>query len=101
MALSYDNVVHDPNQKHFALFLPGINEPAVIRYNATEINGKTIYDMYSTRVPAAMRGQGVAAKLVKGAFAIVRQEGAKVIPTCSYIPVYLQRNPDDADVVRE
>lgn len=94
-------VVHEQDQNRFVLSLEGVDEPAVLRYNVMEVDGVTVYDMYSTRVPESMRGQGIAGKLVKSALTTVRENGYKAIPTCPYIPVYLKRNPEDADVIQQ
>lgn len=93
-------VVHEQDQNRFILSLEGIDEPAVLRYRVKEVDGVTVYDMYSTRVPEDMRGQGIAGKLVKSALATVRENGFRAIPTCPYIPVYLKRNPEDVDVIQ-
>lgn len=94
-------VEHREAQNRFVLALEGIDEPAVLRYRVLEIDGATVFDMYSTRVPESMRGRGVAGKLVKFALATVREKRFQAIPTCSYIPVYLRRNPQDNDVIRQ
>lgn len=95
------DVVHEKDQNRFVLSLAGVDEPAILRYNVKEIDGVTVYDMYSTRVPESLRGRGIAGNLVKSALATVRENGYKAIPTCPYIPVYLKRNPGDADVIQQ
>lgn len=50
-------------------------------------------DFHHTYVPDALRGRGVAALLAKAGLAFAKQQGFKVIPSCSYIEVYLQRHP--------
>lgn len=92
-------IVHESENNRFSLALEGLEEPAVLRYYLKEVDGVTVYDMYSTFVPDSMRGQGIAGKLVSFACAFAREKGHKIIPTCPYIPVYLKRHPDDADVV--
>lgn len=47
-----------------------------------------------TGVPAAVGGRGIAAALVKQAFATAREEGWKVRTACSYARVYAERHPE-------
>lgn len=49
-------------------------------------------DIYHTEVPPSLRGQGVAQKLAHAALEWAQEEGFTVIPTCSYIAAYIQRN---------
>ncbi len=52
-----------------------------------------------TETPRALRGHGVASELVKGALALIRADGRKVIAGCSFVVVYLRRHPEYADMV--
>ena len=56
-------------------------------------------DLFSTFVPPAGRGRGVAARLVGVALDDLRAKGEKIIPTCSYLGTYLERHPEDRDLV--
>ena len=47
-----------------------------------------------TFVPPELRGQGHAAALTRAALTHARTAGWQVVPACSYVQVYLQRNPD-------
>lgn len=47
-----------------------------------------------TYVPPDLRGQGHAASLTRAALAHARAAGWQVVPACSYVQVFLQRNPD-------
>jgi uncharacterized protein len=55
--------------------------------------GKQTLDFYRTFVPDELRGRGVAAVLTKAALDFAQQEGYSVIPSCSYVEAYLQKNP--------
>jgi len=55
--------------------------------------GKQTLDFYRTFVPDELRGRGVAAVLTKAALDYAQQEGYSVIPSCSYVEAYLQKNP--------
>lgn len=52
-----------------------------------------------TGVPAAFRGQGVAAMLVERAVADARAAGKSIMPLCSYAAAQFRRHPDWVDVL--
>jgi uncharacterized protein len=52
-----------------------------------------------TETPPALRGRGIASKLVQGALEIIRAEGAKVVAGCSFVVDYLDQHPEYADLV--
>lgn len=51
-----------------------------------------------TGVPTDLRGRGIAGKVVKFMADHARANGYQIVPACPYIPVWLKRNPDYADV---
>jgi len=52
-----------------------------------------------TETPRALRGRGVASELVKGALELIRADGHKVIAGCGFVVDYLDRHPEEADLV--
>jgi len=52
-----------------------------------------------TETPRALRGRGIASELVKGALDMIRADGRKVIAGCGFVVDYLDRHPEDADLV--
>jgi predicted GNAT family acetyltransferase len=52
-----------------------------------------------TETPRALRGRGIASELVKGALELIRLDGKKVIAGCGFVVDYLDRHPEDADLV--
>jgi hypothetical protein len=54
--------------------------------------GKQTLDIYRTFVPNALRGRGVAAVLTQHALEYAEREGYQVIPSCSYVERYIERN---------
>ncbi|KAA0075921.1 GNAT family N-acetyltransferase [Tardiphaga sp. P9-11] len=52
-----------------------------------------------TETPPALRGRGIASELVKGALALIRSDGLKVVAGCSFVVDYLRQHPDYADLV--
>ncbi|EIK52529.1 acetyltransferase [Stutzerimonas stutzeri TS44] len=53
--------------------------------------GKQTLDIYRTFVPDALRGRGIAAVLARHALEFAEQEGYSVIPSCSYVERYIER----------
>jgi len=91
--MAVESIHHDRSNKSFALTLAG--KTAIAEY---ELEGDLMIFTH-TFVPNELRGQGVAAKLVKEALAFARTEKKKVIPQCSYVEVYLKRHPEFADLL--
>jgi len=53
-----------------------------------------------TEVPAALQGQGIGSRLVRGALDAARAQGLKVVPRCSFVSAYLSRHPEFNDLVQ-
>jgi len=47
-----------------------------------------------TYVPTALRGQGIAEKLVRAALAFAQEEKRKVVPECSYVAAFIDRHKE-------
>ncbi|MBR0697410.1 GNAT family N-acetyltransferase [Bradyrhizobium lablabi] len=52
-----------------------------------------------TETPHALRGRGIASKLVKGALDLIRADGQKVVAGCGFVVDYLHKHPEYADLV--
>jgi predicted GNAT family acetyltransferase len=50
-----------------------------------------------TETPRELRGRGIASALVKGALALIRAEGLKVVAGCGFVAAYLKKHPEEAD----
>jgi predicted GNAT family acetyltransferase len=61
------------------------------------VDGKMVFT--HTFVPPELRGRGIAEQLVRAALADARQAGRKVVPACSYVAVFLQRNREYQDLL--
>jgi predicted GNAT family acetyltransferase len=59
--------------------------------------GRLVIDHVET--PIALRGGGVASKVMQGVADQARREGAKVVPICSYAVAWFQRHPEAADLL--
>ena len=62
-------------------------EPGVITFTHTE-------------VPAALWGQGIGSRLIRGALEAARADGLKVVARCSFVSAYLRKHPEFNDMVR-
>lgn len=88
-------VEHDAAGNRFVAKLEG--QEAVLRYRRA---GHTV-EFYSTHVPEAFRGRGIAEQLAKAAFEFAKTERLAVTPTCSYLSgPYLKRHPEYQPLVR-
>jgi len=58
-----------------------------------ERRGATL-DVHHTYTPPALRGSAIAARLTAAAFDYAREQGLKILPTCSYTRVYIERHPE-------
>ena len=52
-----------------------------------------------TFVPNELRGRNVAARLTRTALDDARRQGVKVVPRCSYVAAYIERNKEYADLL--
>ena len=88
------SVEHDLAAHRFTVAASG--GTAVLSYAPA---GADVLELYSTYVPAADRGRGVAAQLVEAAVEYARGHGYRIIPSCWYVAVWLRRHPEHADLV--
>jgi predicted GNAT family acetyltransferase len=87
-------VDHDPTAHRFTAKVS--SGTAVLSYAQA---GPGVLDLYSTYVPSADRGKGVAARLVETAIDYARSENLRIIPSCWYVNVWMQRHPEHADLL--
>jgi uncharacterized protein len=52
-----------------------------------------------TETPRALRGHGIASRLVEGALALIRAEDRKVIAGCGFVVDYLRKHPEYGDMI--
>ena len=69
-----------------------------VSYATYRRQGDTLF-VDHTFSPPALRGRGLAARLVRGMLADVREQGLKVVPQCSFVVDYFERFPDERDVL--
>lgn len=83
-------VRHDQEAGRFSLEAEGMECVADYRLE----KGRMIFT--HTYVPLALRGKGLAGKLIEAGLSHAEREGWKVVPRCSYVGAYLARHPEYA-----
>lgn len=68
---------------------------------ATYVRRGDVLYVTHTYSPPALRGRGVAARLVRDMMADVRSQGLKIVPQCSFVVDYFDRFPDERDVLAD
>ncbi|HEY0099631.1 MAG TPA: GNAT family N-acetyltransferase, partial [Pyrinomonadaceae bacterium] len=53
-----------------------------------------VVELMHTEVPEEFEGQGIGGRLVKGTFELLQAENLRMMPTCQFVAVYLQRHPE-------
>ena len=87
-----NDVIDNAGEQRFELEVDGHTA-----FAAYDRDGDTVVFTH-TVVPAALRGQGVGSRLVKGALSQVRAAGAKVRPLCSFVAGYMAQHPEWNDL---
>ena len=82
------NIFHDREAQRFEAVVDGLRSELDYRLTVGVMN------IMHTGVPHPLRGQGIAAELVRAAFEFARAEGWKVRPVCPYVDVWLRRHPE-------
>jgi uncharacterized protein len=63
-----------------------------------ELEGKRMTFTH-TVVPPELRGRGIAEQLVRAALADARAAGKQVVPACSYVAKFIERNKEYQDLL--
>ena len=93
MPRTTSTVAHNENGRQFEMPVSG--GLAVLRYarSAAQI------DLQHTVVPPEDEGNGHGTALVRAAFDYARGADLKVVPTCPFVKAYLEKHPDQRDIV--
>lgn len=84
-------VTHNEQAGSFEVFIEG--HRAHLDYRKVDDN---TLDFCHTFVPNELRGKGLAAVVTAAALEYARDKGFEVIPSCSYVEVYLKREAGKA-----
>ena len=52
-----------------------------------------------TVVPPDQQGHGIGSALIKGALGDARRRGLKVVPDCPFVAAYIERHPEERDLL--
>lgn len=88
-------IEHDPKGHRFFLEVAGGTAELVYR----KVDERTV-DLTHTAVPEAAAGQGIAGQLAQAAFDWARSTGTRLVVTCPYVRRWLERHPEQQDLVR-
>ena len=80
-------VHHDEQGKKYYAVVDGLE--SVCEYGEA---GERTLNFWHTLVPPELRGRGIADELVRQALDDVLAKGYKVIPSCWFVRVYIQRH---------
>jgi predicted GNAT family acetyltransferase len=92
--VSVERFEHDAAAHRFTLS----SGTAVAVLDYREHDARTL-EYYHTFVPPAMRGRGVASRLVARALRYAEEQRLAVIPTCRFVAAFLRRHPEHAAVL--
>ena len=86
-------IVHNEAENRFETLIDG--RTGYISYK--ERDDKLVYD--HTIVPPQLGGRGVGSALVKKALDYARENNKKVVPQCSFVASYIDKNPEYKDLL--
>jgi predicted GNAT family acetyltransferase len=90
-----EKVIHEEENERFVIY-KNDNE-AYVEYmrKDNELN------LYHTHTDPELRGQGLAAQLVRAALGYIKENKLKVVPGCSYVQSFLKKNEEYKELVAE
>jgi predicted GNAT family acetyltransferase len=88
-----EQVTNNADEHRYELVVDG--EPAIAVYE--ERGDKIVFT--HTEVPAKLEGRGIGSRLIQGALDDVRARGERIVAQCSFVAAYLDRHPDQRDLV--
>lgn len=92
--MSEQRVVDDPSAGRFVVRV-GDDVAGRMEYSR---EGETLVVVH-TVVEPAFEGRGIGSALARGVLDEARRRGVGVVPVCPFLRSYLQRHPDDLDLV--
>jgi predicted GNAT family acetyltransferase len=87
-----EKITHDSARDRFEMRVDGYT--ASIRYIAF----KGGLEVISTYVPAPLEGKGIASALTRHVVDYARQNGLKIVPSCSFTRAWFRRHPEEQDL---
>ena len=88
-------VIHNPNENRFETMLDGFFS------KLDYIQDGKNFVITHVGVDPALRGQGVAGKIVEVSLAYAKEKSLRVIPMCSYAAAFIRRHPEYQDLTNQ
>lgn len=85
-------VIHNKNKSRFVIRIDG--EESFVEYSLYD----KVMNLYHTYTPPRLRGKGLAEKVVRAAIEYAKENNLKVIPSCSYVALFLKRHPEYSEL---
>lgn len=90
------NIQHNQEQQRFEL---DVNNDELAHLDYRRDGDTLVY--HHTFVPEAARGRGHAATIVRAGLDYARDNNFKVVPSCSYVAGFIDRNPEFSELVTQ
>lgn len=87
-------ILDDPDEERYELWL-GDDLAGVIEYESRP--GAMV--LIHTEVDRAFEGKGLGSRLIAWALRDIRTRGLKLYPLCPFVRAYLERHPEERDLV--
>ena len=88
-----EQVIHEEENERFVIYKDG--KEVFVEYMPKE--GEL--NLYHTHTDPELRGQGLAALVVRAALEYVKENNLKVVPTCSYVQSFISKNEEYKELV--
>lgn len=88
------DVRHVPERSRYEL----VDDDEVVAFADYRLDGERIV-LPHTVVSPHLRGRGLGDLLVRGVLDDVRRRDLRVVPTCWFVADFIERHPDDADLL--
>jgi predicted GNAT family acetyltransferase len=98
--MAADDVVVRDNQegRRYEIVRDGEADPlGELRYRTED----DVIVLVHTQVAPQAEGQGIGSRLVAGALENIRSRGLRVVPMCPFVKSYLERHPEQSDLVAD
>ena len=89
--------------------MPNVRNNAALSRFELDADGTTAFVNYSidggtiallhTETPVALRGRGIASRLIQGVLDDIRTRGLKMAPRCAFVRAYIAKHPEYRDLV--
>lgn len=89
-------VTDNPQQSRLEALL---DDGTVAGFAQYRRRGDSTYSFTHTEVGEEFEGQGVGGQLVRGVMDFAREQGVKILPTCTFVRAYMRDHEDTHDLL--